>query len=195
MRLLQALLQTVALGSGRHRRRTSRTYRVPADVLPSLPQGSDVFLDANIFIYAFGRQSQQCHDLLARCAREEVFGITTLGVINEVTHRMMLSEAVATEVITRENARDLKGKHQAIQGLTQYWPQTTRIFGLNLLILSSDQPRLHRAQTVRSSHGLLTNDSLIIAAMDEYGILYLASRDDDFDHLAGVTVFKPTDLP
>lgn len=108
---------------------------------------------------------------------------------------MMLLEAVATGVIAKENARDLRGKHQAIQRLTQYWPQTARIFGLNLLILSSDQPQLHRAQTVRSSHGLLTNDSLIIAAIDEYGIPYLASRDDDFDHLPDVTVFKPTDLP
>lgn len=168
---------------------------MPADVLPSLPQGSDVFLDADIFIYAFGRQSQQCHDLLARCAREEVFGITALEVINEVTHRMMLVEAFAAGVITRENARDLKGKHQAIQGLTQYWAQTIRIFGLNLLILNSDQRRLHQAQAVRSSHGLLTNDSLIIATMDEYGIPYLASLDNDFDHLSDVTVFKPTDLP
>lgn len=168
---------------------------MPADVLPNLPRGVEVFLDSNIFIYAFGRQSQQCHDLLARCAREEVVGITALEVINEVTHRMMLTEAFAAGVIPKENAKELRGKHQAIQGLTDYWSQTTRIFGLNLLILSSDQLRLHRAQTVRSSHGLLTNDSLIIAAMDEYGIPYLASRDNDFDHLPGVTVFKPTDLP
>lgn len=189
------MLQTVLPGSGRRRRPTSRTCSVSLDVLCSVPQGSDVFLDANIFIYAFARQSQQCHDLLARCAREEIFGITTLEVINEVTHRMMLAEAFATGVITKENARDLKGKPQAVQGLTQYWPQTIRIFGLNLLILSSDQSRLHRAQTVRASHGLLTNDSLLIAAMDEYGIPYLATRDDDFDHLPDVTVFKPTDLP
>lgn len=168
---------------------------MPSDVLSSVPQGSDVFLDANIFVYAFGRQSQQCYDLLARCAREEVFGITTLEVINEVTHRMMLAEAVATGVITQANASALKEKQQAVRGLTQYWPQTIHIFEFNLLILSSDQSRLHRAQTVRSSHGLLTNDSLIIAAMDEYGIPCLATRDDDFDHLPGVAVFKPTDLP
>ena len=167
---------------------------MPQDTLPNLPQGIDVLLDANIFIYAFGKQSQQCNDLLARCAREEVFGITTLEVINEVTHRMMLMEAVATGVIARTSARDLRGKPQAIRGLTQYWTQASHIFGLNLLILNSDELRLHQAQSIRSGHGLLTNDSLIIAAMEEYGIPYLASRDDDFDHIPDVTVFKPTDL-
>ena len=65
------------------------------DRLPNLPRGADVFLDANIFIYAFAAQSTDCRDLLRRCAREEVYGITTLEVINEVTHRLMLSEAVA----------------------------------------------------------------------------------------------------
>ena len=35
-------------------------------------------------------------------------------------------------------------------------------------------------------HGILTNDSLMLAAMDEYGIVCLASRDDDFDHVLGI---------
>ena len=48
------------------------------DRLPNLPRGADVFLDANIFIYAFAAQSTDCRDLLRRCAREEVYGITTL---------------------------------------------------------------------------------------------------------------------
>jgi len=164
------------------------------DSLSNLPNGTDVLLDANVFIYAFGGQSEQCQYLLTRCAHEEVYGITTLEVINEVTHRMMLAEAVATGVVTRESARDLRGRFEAIKGLTQYWAQTARIFSLNILILEPDEPRLHRAQTMRALHGLLTNDSLMLAAMDEYGIACLASRDDDFDHVPGLTVYKPTDL-
>jgi predicted nucleic acid-binding protein len=35
---------------------------------------------------------------------------------------------------------------------------------------------------------------LILAAMDEYGIGYLATRDDDFDHVSELTVYKPTDI-
>ena len=55
------------------------------DPLGNLPADTDIFLDANIFIYALGGQSQQCLDLF-RCVREEVCGVTTIEVINEVTH-------------------------------------------------------------------------------------------------------------
>jgi len=167
---------------------------MPVDRIENLPAGSQLFLDANIFIYAFLGHSSQCRDLLSRCATEQVFGITILDVINEVTHRMMLAEALATGIIMRESVRDLRGKWREITKLTEYWAQTAGIFGLNILILGSDEARLHRAQTMRSRHGLLTKDSLIVAAMDEYGIDSLASRDDDFDHVSAVTDYKPTDI-
>ena len=92
--------------------------------LTSLPQGTDVFIDANIFIYAFGRQSRQCRDLLVRCAREEVFAITTLEVIHEVTHRLMLAEAYALGLIHRPNAQELGQQLSAIRGLSWYWRET-----------------------------------------------------------------------
>ena len=61
------------------------------DPLGNLPADTDIFLDANIFIYALGGQSQQGLDLLFRCAREEVCGVTTIEVINEVTHRYVVT--------------------------------------------------------------------------------------------------------
>lgn len=164
------------------------------DRLANLPAGANVFLDANIFIYSFGGQSNECRDLLRRCATEDVFGITTLEVINEVTHRLMLAEAVAKGIITRQNAAALKGKWRDVAMLSDYWTLTSRIFGLNILIVASDESRLHRAQTVRSSHGLLTTDSLILAVMNEYRIDCLASRDGDFDHISSLTIYKPTDI-
>ena len=89
---------------------------------------------------------------------------------------------------------DLRGKTEAIRRLGQYWAHVDKIFNLNILILKSDEHRLHRAHAMRSRHGLLTNDSLILAAMNEYGIGCLATRDGDFDHVAQLTVYKPTDI-
>ena len=165
-----------------------------AELIENLPADTHLFIDANIFIYAFLGHSNQCRDLLGRCAIEEVLGITSLDVINEVTHRMMLAEAVGSGVIKRNSVRDLRGKWREISKLTDYWAQTTTIFGLNILVLTSDESRLHRAQTIRSRHGLLTNDSLIVAAMEEFGIDSLATRDNDFDHVFGLIVYKPTDV-
>jgi predicted nucleic acid-binding protein len=111
---------------------------MPVERIDNLPAGIRLFLDANVFIYSFSGRSNECRDLLHRCSVEEVFGITTLEVINEVSRRLMLTEAVATGVVTRERVADLKGKWRDITRLTQYWIQTARIFGLNILILVSD---------------------------------------------------------
>jgi predicted nucleic acid-binding protein len=78
--------------------------------------------------------------------------------------------------------------------LSEYWAQTSAIFGLNILVLTTDEARLYRAQSIRARHGLLTNDSLIVATMDEFGIHSLATRDNDFDHISELTVFKPSDI-
>jgi predicted nucleic acid-binding protein len=167
---------------------------MPVEQIENLPAGSRLFLDANIFVYAFLGHSNQCRELLARCATEQVLGITTLDVVNEVTHRMMLAEALASGVIKRDRVRDLRAKWREIAKLTEYWMQTSAIFDLNILVLTSDEARLHRAQTIRARHGLLTNDSLIVAAMEEFGIRNLATRDNDFDHVSELNVYKPTDI-
>jgi len=167
---------------------------MPVEQIANLPAGIRLFLDANIFVYAFLGHSNQCRELLGRCATEQVLGITTLDVVSEVTHRMMLAEALGSGLIKRDRVRDLRGKWREIAQLTEYWTQTSAIFGLNVLVLMTDEARLHRAQTIRSRHGLLTNDSLIVAAMEEFGIHSLATRDNDFDHISELTVYKPTDI-
>ena len=40
----------------------------------------------------------------------------------------------------------------------------------------------------------LTNDSLIVAAREEFGIHSLATRNNDFDHVSDLTVYKPADI-
>jgi len=167
---------------------------MPVERIENLPAGTRLFLDANIFVYAFLGHSNECQGLLGRCATEQVLGITTLDVVNEVTHRMMLAEGVGKGVIKRERVRDLRGKWREVAKLTEYWTQTSAIFGLNILVLTTDEARLHVAQTIRVRHGLLTNDSLIVAAMEEFGIDSQATRDNDFDQISELIVYKPSDI-
>jgi predicted nucleic acid-binding protein len=167
---------------------------VPVADLPNVPRHADLFLDANIFIYSFLRKSAQCMNMIERCAREDVFGITSLDVVNDVTHRMMLAEACHKGHISKQNASSLKNKPSVIAGLTDYWHYAARIFSLNILLLDADEALLRAGQTVRSGIGLLTKDSLIVAAMDEYAIGNLATRDADFDRVNHIMVYRPTDI-
>jgi len=168
---------------------------MPVSSLEGLAAGSQVLIDANIFIYAANRRSRQCVEFLDRCAREEIRGATTVEVLSEVCHRLMLEEALAAGVVTRAVAPALRRRRHAIQSLQNYWPLVTRLLDSNLLTLDLDQARFRRAQLMREQYGLLTNDSLVLAAADTFGIDALATADDDFEHVAWLTVHKPGDIP
>lgn len=163
--------------------------------LVHLPPGSDIFLDANIFYFGLLGQSSECIDLLQRCVSEDVFGVTTIDVINEATHKLMLAEACAKGMIRERKAAQLRQHLPDIRLLFMYWVQVERILQMNLIILQTGEARLRSAHQVRLSDGLLTNDSLIVAAMRDYGLTSLASTDRDFDHVSGLTVYMPSDLP
>lgn len=167
---------------------------MPTAALGDIHAGSDVFLDANVFVHALLGQSAQCRQLLERCAHEEVFGVTSLDVVVEATHRLMLAEAHAKGLITRQSASKLKEKPQDIRSLGAYWTQAESILNLNIMVLDTDEDDIRRAQTVRSSHGLLTRDSVLVAIMWEYGLASLASRDHDFDRVPGLVRYEPTDV-
>src|SRR5271163_3789463 len=162
--------------------------------LPAIPGGTLIFVDANIFIYGLLGESRQRADLLARCRREEVAGVTTTEVVGEVCHRLMVKEAMDLGLISRPAASALKSKHDAIRGLRKYWELMALIFEWNLAVLGSNQARHRDAQRIRHSHGLLTNDSLIAAACLERDIRSLATRDADFDLIPELTVYSPSDM-
>src|SRR5712691_6969369 len=94
----------------RGRREPGGFLGMPVDQIENLPVGSDVVIDANIFIYALNNQSPLCTAFLQRCASEDLLGVTTVEVINEVTHRLMLGEALAKGFIQKATASDLKKK-------------------------------------------------------------------------------------
>jgi predicted nucleic acid-binding protein len=167
---------------------------VPIAPLRDLSSGTVAVIDANIFIYALRRLSPQCQNLLERCRAQEVFGVTTLEVINEVSHRLMLAEAVEEAIISRPVATLLAGRHDSIARLQRYWTLTAQIFQMNLAVIPLDEPRVRRAQAVRASYGLLTMDSLLVAAAEDNGTTSFVTLDSDFDDISALTVYKPTDL-
>ncbi|HUY15255.1 MAG TPA: PIN domain-containing protein, partial [Terriglobia bacterium] len=79
--------------------------------------------------------------------------------------------------------------------LTDYRRSIERILALNLLFVPVNEAILRSAQAERQAAGLLTNDSMIVSCMREYGVSFLATKDADFERVAGIIVFKPNDLP
>ena len=168
---------------------------MPTEPLSAIPPGTPVLIDANIFIYAASVQSAECEQLLQRCATEDVLGVTTVDIVSEVCHRRMLAEAFEEGLIARQSAPALRRRPDIVRRLHRYQAYIDQIFGLGLLVLELNETRFRESTLVRSRYGLLTTDSLILAAAELYGIEALATRDDDFDEVPWLTVYKPQDIP
>lgn len=166
-------------------------------VLPiaMLGSGSEILLDANILVYALSDRSRQCQELLHRCAIRDISGFTTVDVLSDVCHRLMIAEAAGLGLIHKANASSLKGKSSVVRQLGSYWSRLTKAMSGNLAILPLDEFRFVRAHHLRKQHGLMTNDSIVLAAADVFGIELLASNDSDFDAIEWLTIYRPTDIP
>ena len=167
-----------------------------AEPLDSVPDGSDVLIDANVFVYGLTAKSAQCKTLLERCSREEVSGITLFEVLHEATHKFMIAEALQRGLFAgQEKGAKYLSKHpEQVKVLSDYWLNTVRPLALNMLLLPMEQHVVESAQAERVNAGLLTIDSLIVAAMREYGISRIATSDRQFEAVTGIAVFSPTDL-
>ncbi len=77
--------------------------------LPDLPVGSSVAIDTNIFVYAATGRSADCRSFLERLNRLEVRGLTTLEIMAETCHRLMLDEAFSNGSISARRPRSLSG--------------------------------------------------------------------------------------
>ncbi len=164
--------------------------------LDAVPDGSDILIDANVFVYGLSNASPECQNFLARCSREKIYGITLFEVIHEATHHFMRAEAQAKGLFTKEKkgAKYLSAHPEEVKNLVDYWTNTQRILALNLVLLPGEEKIVIGAQQARLEAGLLTNDSIIVATMREYGISKIATKDAIFEAVNGLSVFSPTDL-
>src|ERR1035438_8381478 len=119
--------------------------------LDTVPNGSDVLIDANVFVYGLSNISSQCTNFLARCSREQVYGITLFEIIHEATHEFMRAEARTKGLFTAtEKATKYLTNHpEEVKRLNDYWVSTQKILALNLVFLTGEEKIVVGAQRVR----------------------------------------------
>jgi predicted nucleic acid-binding protein len=164
-------------------------------IFTDLPAAASVFLDANVIVYHFSRHTRYgtaCTNLLERIARQDLSGCTSSHVLSEAAHRLMTLEAVDRYGWSYAGIAPRLRKHPAkIQALTQFRQAIDEVprFGIQVLAIP---PALIQIATERSQqYGLLHNDALIVAVMQANGLTNLASEDDDFDRVPGLTRYAP----
>jgi predicted nucleic acid-binding protein len=162
--------------------------------LAKIPDGSRVFVDANILLYMLARQSEQCLAFLARCASGEVEGWISTIVAAEVCHRRMMLEARARGLVSSNPAKELGRKPAALRKLSAYAEEVRALLGGGLYVEAVLPADFHPALEFQQMHGLLTNDALNLAVARRIGLRTIATADTHFDGVGGLGVYRPDDI-
>jgi predicted nucleic acid-binding protein len=162
--------------------------------LNDITNGSTVFIDTNVFIYARRGQSVQCRQLLSRCSARAVNGVISGLVIVEFCHRRMMQEAQASGRAASNPAKALAQKPDIVRQLSVYADDVRALLGGELTISEAEKTDFAVALELQRQFGLLTIDSVNLAVARRLGINEIATADSNFDHIQGLIVSKPDDL-
>ncbi|MFP4436048.1 MAG: type II toxin-antitoxin system VapC family toxin [Chloroflexaceae bacterium] len=162
----------------------------------NIPDSATVLLDANIVVYALYPQSQfhtACAHLLERGALQEVTLHLVVNVAAEIIYRTMVLELLNQGTLSHASdaVMYLKRNPQIVQQLTRYKTVLRDLKQARINILPLTYRDLHASRHYRETYVLLTNDSLIMAAMQRERITYLATNDADFTRIPGIAIRVP----
>lgn len=163
--------------------------------LSSIAPGANIFIDSNIFIYHFTGVSYECSDFLDRCEKGDISGITTVNVLLEVLHRLMMIEAVEKGLVSSPNIiKKLKKKPEKIQQLHEYFINTQKIIEMGVVVKPISFEMIVKSQSFRLKHGLFTNDSLLVSALQDEATISLATNDKCFSKVEKLIIYSPGDI-
>ena len=161
----------------------------------SIPNGSQVFVDANILIYnAAGdpKYGASCKKFMERIARQEIEGFTSAHALCDLAHRLMTLEAMAQLGWQAKGIGARLRTHPAeIQKLSRFRQAVDEVPQMGIQVLPIDCRSVTDATALSQQHGLLTGDALILGSMRQHGLTLIASEDADFDRVPGITRYAP----
>ncbi len=136
--------------------------------------------------------SQHCLTLLDRAIAGRVSVSVSISVLSDAVHKVMTSEAAQLAGRDRAGIVGYLNKHsEIIARLVEYPQAMERLSIVPMNVLPVDTSLLREAAGVAVRCRLLTNDAMIVALMERHGLTHLATNDDDFDSIPGLTVWKP----
>jgi predicted nucleic acid-binding protein len=157
--------------------------------------GVTAFLDANTLVYALSKHPRfgpACVALLERIERQEFTGITSTHLISEAAHRLMALEVMSLHNRPQAGIAPWMRNHpDIVQGLTSFRPAIESIPKRRVQIFMPHPAHVEQALALSQHTGLLHNDALLVAIMQEQGLSHLASNDPDFDRVPGITRYAP----
>ncbi|MBW1895894.1 MAG: type II toxin-antitoxin system VapC family toxin [Deltaproteobacteria bacterium] len=164
--------------------------------LDDIQSGSLCVIDTNVLLYAEQGLSAQAQRLLRRCSTGELIGVLPQTVWQELTHKLMLAEAIMLGRISgRYPAKQLAQKPDVVKRLSIYQEKIAALQDLGLgFEPCTRKDLLEDAFELQRKYGLLTNDSVVLATALRLGAEVLVSADAAFQQIPWPVVAWPSDL-
>ncbi len=164
--------------------------------LDDIQSGSLCVIDTNVLIYAEECVSDQAQRLLRRCARGELSGILPQTVWQELTHKLMLAEAMMRGMISGGSpAAKLAARPEAVKGISLYRAKVQALVDMGLGFEACKLADItKKAFELQDKYGLLTNDAVVLAVALRLKADALVSGDKAFHSISEIAVHAPTDL-
>jgi predicted nucleic acid-binding protein len=152
-------------------------------------------VDSNILVYHFQLHpgfGLMCHRLLERIERQDVEGYTSTNLLGELAHRLMVIEAGTLPGWTGGKVLNcLKQQPGVVKQLTLFQTAVESVLQSKIQVLTIPPVLVSTAATLSRHHGLLTNDTVILALMQAHGLTHLASHDAYFDSVSAIMRYAP----
>lgn len=159
--------------------------------LDDIPVGERVPVDANILIYARRGMSVQCRHFAERCARREITGVLTTIALAEFCHRRMMQEAQSRGLASSNPAKGLSQDAGLVRQLTGYRQEVEDLLAGEFTPLGIAERDFAPALDLQHRHGLMTNDSLHLAAGLRAGLAAIATADPQFEGVTDLRGLPP----
>ncbi|MHB8599922.1 MAG: type II toxin-antitoxin system VapC family toxin [Ktedonobacteraceae bacterium] len=178
--------------------------------LLDIPDGTSVFVDTNIFHFHFQNKSRACTAFLNRIIRGDVEAYVNTQVLSDLLHKLMMTNAIEKGCIREgTNPQPLKNYLRWLHLhpeenslLTDYQQQFEFILSVRVRVLPINEQLLIATKMERQTFFLMTGDSIHLGTMNRRTInrqnvplQHIATHDGDFEHIPGITVWRPMDIP
>jgi predicted nucleic acid-binding protein len=158
-----------------------------------------IFIDANIFlttILGTGKQAAASASFLEDADSGTISTATSVIVLNEVLHRLIIGSVVNRRGVTPESAiHQIKLHPELIRDSGEVFEIIDDIRSIHSMEIVGISPStFNRFLTIMREWGLLGNDALHVACMEEHAISTIATYDNDFSRVAGIKIRKPVEV-
>ena len=157
-----------------------------------------IFIDANIFlttILGTGNEAAASARFLEQADAGIFPAATSVIILNGVLHRLIIGSVVNSSGVAPESAIHLVKLHpELIRDAGEAFEIMDDIRSIHSMeIFGISPPTFNRSLTIMQEWGLLGNDALHVACMEEHAISTIATYDRDFSRVDGIKIRKPAE--